>query len=131
MSTKIRYTSAELDSRLKFILAIMLGAMVFLIVAGNLYALIFVEQPIGAQAENDKMFFNLLNSIATFITGTLAGILIGKTNSGSEESPSITEETSTAEESNNVVAEEEPVVEGKPEGQMPEEQDIDEDWDKD
>jgi len=123
VSTKSRYTSAELDSRLKFILAIMLGAMVFLIVAGNLYALIFVEQPIGAQAENDKMFFNLLNSIATFITGTLAGILIGKTNSGSSE------ETSEAVSEN--VVEEEPVLVGKSEGEMPEEQDIDEDWDKD
>ena len=125
MSTKSRYTSAELDSRLKFILAIMLGAMVFLIVAGNLYALIFVEQPIGAQAENDKMFFNLLNSIATFITGTLAGILIGKTNSGSEES-------APAEVSDDVVVEEEkPVLEGKSEGEMPEETEVDEDWDKD
>ena len=122
MSTKVRYTPAELDSRLKFILAIMLGAMVFLIVAGNLYALIFVEQPIGAQAENDKMFFNLLNSIATFITGTLAGILIGKTNSGSSE------ETSVAI-SEDVV--EEQISEGKPEGEMPEETEIDEDWDKD
>jgi hypothetical protein len=125
VSTKSRYTSAELDSRLKFILAIMLGAMVFLIVAGNLYALIFVEQPIGAQAENDKMFFNLLNSIATFITGTLAGILIGKTNSGSEESAPV-------EVSDDVVVEEEkPVLEGKSEGEMPEETEVDEDWDKD
>lgn len=123
MGTKVRYTSSELDSRLKFILAIMLGAMVFLIVAGNLYALIFIEQPIGAQAENDKMFFNLLNSIATFITGTLAGILIGKTNSGSEKE--ISSEVTQLEESS------EEVVEGKSEGEMPEETEIDEDWDKD
>lgn len=123
MGTKVRYTSSELDSRLKFILAIMLGAMVFLIVAGNLYALIFIEQPIGAQAENDKMFFNLLNSIATFITGTLAGILIGKTNSGSEKE--ISSEVTQLEESS------EEVIEGKPEGEMPEETEIDEDWDKD
>lgn len=123
MGTKVRYTSSELDSRLKFILAIMLGAMVFLIVAGNLYALIFIEQPIGAQSENDKMFFNLLNSIATFITGTLAGILIGKTNSGSsEETPVAISED---------VVEEEQISEGKPEGEMPEETEIDEDWDKD
>ena len=123
MGTKVRYTSSELDSRLKFILAIMLGAMVFLIVAGNLYALIFIEQPIGAQAENDKMFFNLLNSIATFITGTLAGILIGKTNSGSEKeiSSGVTQLEESSEE----------VVEGKSEGEMPEETEIDEDWDKD
>ena len=123
MGTKVRYTPSELDSRLKFILAIMLGAMVFLIVAGNLYALIFIEQPIGAQAENDKMFFNLLNSIATFITGTLAGILIGKTNSGSEKE--ISSEVTQLEESS------EEVVEGKSEGEMPEETEIDEDWDKD
>ena len=101
----------------------MLGAMVFLIVAGNLYALIFVEQPIGAQAENDKMFFNLLNSIATFITGTLAGILIGKTNSSSSDDG----ESIVIEE----VIEEEQASEGKPEGEMPEETEIDEDWDKD
>jgi hypothetical protein len=123
VGTKVRYTSSELDSRLKFILARMLGAMVFLIVAGNLYALIFIEQPIGAQAENDKMFFNLLNSIATFITGTLAGILIGKTNSGSEKE--ISSEVTQLEESS------EEVVEGKSEGEMPEETEIDEDWDKD
>ena len=123
MGKKVRYTSSELDSRLKFILAIMLGAMVFLIVAGNLYALIFIEQPIGAQAENDKMFFNLLNSIATFITGTLAGILIGKTNSASEKE--ISSEVTKTEESG------EEIVEGKPEGEMPEETEIDEDWDKD
>ena len=97
--------------------------MVFLIVAGNLYALIFIEQPIGAQAENDKMFFNLLNSIATFITGTLAGILIGKTNSGSEKE--ISSEITKSEESS------EEVVEDKSEGEMPEETEIDEDWDKD
>ena len=123
MGKKVRYTSSELDSRLKFILAIMLGAMVFLIVAGNLYALIFIEQPIGAQAENDKMFFNLLNSIATFITGTLAGILIGKTNSGNEKE--ISSEVTELEESSKEV------VEGKSEGEMPEETEIDEDWDKD
>ena len=131
MSTKSRYTSEELDSRLKFILAIMLGGMVFLIVAGNLYALIFVEQPIGAQAENDKMFFNLLNSIATFITGTLAGILIGKTNSGSENSIAVTGETLINEEDNAIVVEEELVTQSKPEGEMPEETEVDEDWDKD
>ena len=123
MGKKVRYTSSELDSRLKFILAIMLGAMVFLIVAGNLYALIFIEQPIGAQAENDKMFFNLLNSIATFITGTLAGILIGKTNSGNEKE--ISSEVTELEESSKEV------VEGKSEGEMPEEQPVDTDWDKD
>jgi hypothetical protein len=44
--------------------------------AGVLWALVFVTQPIGAQAENDKMFFGVLSSVATFITGTLAGLMI-------------------------------------------------------
>jgi hypothetical protein len=51
-----------------------------------LYALVFVTQPIGEQSENDKMFFNVLSSVATFITGTLAGILIGKNGGGSDNS---------------------------------------------
>jgi hypothetical protein len=54
---------------------------------GILYALVFVTQPIGEQSENDKMFFNVLSSVATFITGTLAGILIGK--NGSDNSQAI------------------------------------------
>jgi hypothetical protein len=32
------------------------------------------------------MFFNVLSSVATFITGTLAGILIGKNGGGSDNS---------------------------------------------
>lgn len=79
-----RYTNAELDARLKFALGLTLGSILFMTAVGILYALIFVTQPIGAQSENDKMFFNVLGSIATFITGTLAGILIGNNKSSDE-----------------------------------------------
>lgn len=82
--TKKRYTSAELDARLRFFLGITLGTILLFTTMGILYALVFVTQPIGAQSENDKMFFNVLSSVATFITGTLAGILIGKQVPGSE-----------------------------------------------
>jgi len=78
-------TGAELDARLKFILGITLGMILFFTAMGILYALIFVTQPIGEQSENDKMFFNVLGSVATFITGTLAGLLIGK--SGGDDKP--------------------------------------------
>jgi hypothetical protein len=61
-----------------------LGTILLFTTMGILYALVFVTQPIGEQSENDKMFFNVLSSVATFITGTLAGILIGK-NGGSSE----------------------------------------------
>ena len=128
--SKNRYTSAELDARLKFALGIMLGVILLSTTLGILYALIFVTQPVTAQSENDKMFFNVLGSVATFITGTLAGLLIGK--SGSDAiaetiQPLVTEETPVVED--EAVTEEVPT--GKPEGEMPEEQDIDEDWDKD
>jgi hypothetical protein len=79
MSRK-RYTSDELDARLKFFLGMTLGTILLFTTMGILYALVFVTQPLGEQSENDKMFFNVLSSVATFITGTLAGILIGKNN---------------------------------------------------
>jgi hypothetical protein len=132
--SKNRYTSAELDARLKFALGIMLGVILLSTTLGILYALIFVTQPVTAQSENDKMFFNVLGSVATFITGTLAGLLIGK--SGAQEmkdaladqgnNNAVTEEVAPVTET---VAEEVPA--GKDNSQMPEEQEIDEDWDKD
>jgi len=98
---------------------------------GILYALIFVTQPVNAQSENDKMFFNVLGSVAKFITGTLAGLLIGK--SGAQEMKEAMENNSpVAEEAapvSEAVAEEVPA--GKDNSQMPEEQEVDEDWDKD
>jgi len=71
-----RLTTDELDARLKFVVGCILGAVLLVTTVGVLYALVFVAQPIGAQAENDKMFFGVLSSVATFITGTLAGIMI-------------------------------------------------------
>ena len=73
---KKRLTPAELDARLKFVIGCMLGAVLLITTCFILYALVFVTQPIGAQAENDKMFFGVLSSVATFITGTLAGLMI-------------------------------------------------------
>jgi len=78
MARRERLTPADLDARLKFVLGITLGTILLCTSLGILYALIFVTQPIGAQSENDKMFFNVLGSVATFITGTLAGLLIGQ-----------------------------------------------------
>ena len=73
---KSRLTPAELDARLKFVIGCMLGFVLMITTIGVLWALVFVTQPIGAQAENDKMFFGVLSSVATFITGTLAGLMI-------------------------------------------------------
>lgn len=71
-----KYTPSDLDARLRFVIGCILGMVLLATTMGVLYALIFVSQPIGAQAENDKMFFTVLSSVATFITGTLAGLMI-------------------------------------------------------
>jgi hypothetical protein len=53
-------------------------AAVFLVVTvGITYALIFVTQPIGAQAPNDAAFIDLLKTLAIFLTGSLGGVLAG------------------------------------------------------
>ena len=82
-----RYTSEELDARLKFVVGCILGLVLTITTIGVLYALVFVAQPIGAQAENDKMCFGVLSSVATFITGTLAGLMIstGRNKEGKED----------------------------------------------
>ena len=127
---KSRLTPAELDARLKFILGITLGMILFFTAMGILYALIFVTQPIGEQSENDKMFFNVLGSVATFITGTLAGLLIGK--SASDDKPiTFDEEPEAPSATTTETTPTEPEPTGKPNDEMPEETEVDEDWDKD
>ena len=134
---KQRLTPADLDARLKFILGITLGSILFLTALGIIYGLLFVTQPIGAQSENDKMFFNVLGSIATFITGTLAGILIG--NSGAKDIMAAQIQNKEVD-AKNTQADKKLEAEidataarlaAKPDGQMPEEQPVDTDWDKD
>jgi hypothetical protein len=87
-TVKKRYSAEELDARLKFVIGCVLGFVLTMTTMGVLYALVFVTQPIGAQAENDKMFFGVLSSVATFITGTLAGLMISAgQNKGRHEEP--------------------------------------------
>ena len=133
---KERLTAADLDARLKFILGITLGSILFLTALGIIYGLLFVTQPIGAQSENDKMFFNVLGSIATFITGTLAGILIG--NSGAKDIMAAQIQNKEVD-AKNTQADKKLEAEidataarlaAKPDGAMPEEQPVDTDWDK-
>jgi heme A synthase len=93
-----RYTAAELDARLKFLVGSVLASVLLTTTIAILYALIFVTQPIGEQSENDKMFFSVLSSIATFITGTLAGLMIGQNKAAVDQDPQSTEETLAIEE---------------------------------
>ena len=72
-----RKTPEEVHAQLILIIGTTL-AMVFLIVTlGITYALIFVTQPISAQAPNDAAFIDLLKTLAIFLTGSLGGVLAG------------------------------------------------------
>ncbi|NBR35840.1 MAG: hypothetical protein EBT80_00365 [Chitinophagales bacterium] len=90
---KPRLTSEELDARLKFVVGCVLAGVLLVTTIFILYALVFVTQPIGAQSENDKMFFGVLSSVATFITGTLAGLMIS-TGRNSKKEPEVIEQSS-------------------------------------
>ena len=144
---KERLTPQELDARLKFILGITLGSILFITATGIMYALIFVTQPITGQSENDKMFFNVLGSVATFITGTLAGLLIGQSGAKDVMAAQVANKEVDAKntqadkklESEIRMAEDKLDAEldevrarlaKKPDGAMPEEQPIDTNWDK-
>ena len=145
---KERLTPQDLDARLKFILGITLGSILFLTSVGILYGLLFVTQPIGAQSENDKMFFNVLGSVATFITGTLAGLLIGQSGAkdimkaqldnkemdakNTQADKKVESEIRMAEEKLDAELDEVKArLAKKPDGAMPVEQPVDTEWDKD
>jgi hypothetical protein len=131
-----KYTTDQLEARLKFFLGLTLGTILLFTTMGILYALVFVTQPIGAQSENDKMFFNVLSSVATFITGTLAGILIGRDGAKDVMAAQIANkevDAKNTQEDKKLEAEIDATaarLAAKPDGAMPEEQPVDTDWDK-
>ena len=70
------YTEQELMARLKFFIGICLALTLVGIVFVVLYSLIFVTQPMNAISPMDQKFFELIIPIATFLTGTLSGIML-------------------------------------------------------
>ena len=132
-----RLTPQDLDARLKFVLGITLGTILLCTSLGILYALIFVTQPIGAQSENDKMFFNVLGSVATFITGTLAGLLIGQSGAKDVMAAQLANKEMDAKNTQADKKLEAEIDEAaartaaKPADQVPAPHEVDEDWDKD
>jgi len=71
-----RYTTEELNARLKFFIGVILGLTLFGIVFVVLYSLIFVTQPMNGMSPVDNKFFELIIPVATFLTGTLSGIML-------------------------------------------------------
>lgn len=74
-----RYTEEELMIRLKFFIGICLAMTLTGIVFVVLYSIIFVTQPLNAISPVDSKFFELIIPIATFLTGTLSGIMLAGT----------------------------------------------------
>lgn len=72
-----RKTPEEVHAQLILIIGATLAAVFLVVTVGITYALIFVTQPIGAQAPNDAAFIDLLKTLAIFLTGSLGGVLAG------------------------------------------------------
>lgn len=70
------YTEEQLMARLKFFIGICLALTLTGIVFVVLYSIIFVTQPLNAISPIDSKFFELIIPIATFLTGTLSGIML-------------------------------------------------------
>lgn len=74
-----RYSNDELMTRLKVFIGACLAMTLVGIVFVVLYSIIFVPQPLNAMSPVDAKFFELIIPIATFLTGTLSGIMLGST----------------------------------------------------
>ena len=71
-----KYTEDELNARLKFFIGVCLAITLTGIVFVVLFSIIFVTQPMNGISPVDNKFFELIIPIATFLTGTLSGIML-------------------------------------------------------
>lgn len=72
-----RLAPEDIHARLILIIGGSLAACFVMVTLGITYALIFVTQPLNAQAPNDAAFIDLLKTLAIFLTGSLGGVLAG------------------------------------------------------
>lgn len=70
-----RLTNEQLKARLIVFIGVALALTFTFSVFGMLYALIFVTQPLGDQAPNDRAFIELLSTLTIFLTGALGSVL--------------------------------------------------------
>ncbi len=70
------YTTDELNGRLRFIVGCCLAVTMVGTIFTALYGLLFVSQPME-QSPNDAALFDLITPIATFLVGTLSGVMLG------------------------------------------------------
>jgi hypothetical protein len=89
-----RLTNEQLKARLIVFIGVVLAATFCFSVAGMLYALIFVTQPLGDQAPNDRAFIELLSTLTIFLTGALGSVLASN---GLKDKPKSTDDTPKTE----------------------------------
>lgn len=65
----------EMNAKLRFIVGVCLAFTLTGTIFAVLYSLIHVTQPMFT-SPNDQKFFELIQPIATFLTGTLSGIML-------------------------------------------------------
>lgn len=95
----MRYTTEELESRLRFIVGLVLAMTLGGTVATILFSLVFVQQPMSGIAPADKAFFRILEPIATFLVGALSGMVLSNHNkTESQEAPKAKPVEATEEE---------------------------------
>jgi hypothetical protein len=85
-----RLSPEDLHARLIVFIGVTLALVFGISVFGMLYALIFVTQPVSAQAPNDRAFIDLLTTLTVFLTGSLGGVLASnglKSKTKKEEQP--------------------------------------------
>ena len=72
---RARFTNEQLKARLVVFIGVVLAFVFLGSVFGILWALIFVTQPLGDQAPNDRAFIELLTTLTVFLTGSLGAML--------------------------------------------------------
>jgi hypothetical protein len=90
VKTSRRYTNEQLKARLIVFIGVVLAATFCFSVFGMLYALIFVTQPLGDQAPNDRAFIELLSTLTIFLTGALGSVLASN---GLKDKPQLPDDT--------------------------------------
>lgn len=81
----MRYSTEELEARLRFVVGLVLALTLGGTVAVILYSLVFVTQPMSGIAPADKAFFRILEPIATFLVGALSGMVLSNHNKPKKE----------------------------------------------
>ena len=85
-----RLSNEQLKARLIVFIGVALSFTFVFSVGGMLYALIFVTQPLGDQAPNDRAFIELLSTLTIFLTGALGSVLASN---GLKDKPKTGEDT--------------------------------------